>query len=162
MAVAVQQDSVQKERCQREAKSDNKLTRLWLQWWKLLFWDLISARGECLRSILILTIYINVGIEIHRLTNLINFVIYKKINKVIIEHKDILTRFQYNLIEKFFNSYCVEIIHIEKNDVSEEEDLVTDMVSLMASFSGKMYGRRSAKRRKEAKVLKENEENSNI
>lgn len=96
------------------------------------------------------------------LTKLINLVIDKKINKVIIEHKDRLTRFQYNLIEKFFNSYCVEIIHIEKNDVSEEEDLVTDMVSLMASFSGKMYGRRSAKRRKEAKVLKENEENSNI
>jgi len=88
------------------------------------------------------------------LTKLINLVIDKRINKVIIEHKDRLTRFQYNLIEKFFNSYGTEIIHIEKNDVSEEEDLVTDMVSLMASFSGKMYGRRSAKRRKEAKQEK--------
>jgi len=90
------------------------------------------------------------------LTKLINLVIDKKINKVIIEHKDRLTRFQYNLIEKFFNSYGVEIIHTEKNDVSEEEDLVTDMVSLMASFSGKMYGRSSAKRRKDAKQEKIN------
>jgi hypothetical protein len=42
----------------------------------------------------------------------------------------------------------VEIIHIEKNDVTQEEDLVTDIISLMASFSGKIYGRRSAERRK--------------
>jgi len=86
------------------------------------------------------------------LNKLINLVIDKKINKVIIEHKDRLTRFQYNLIEKFFNSYGVEIIHVEKNDVSEEEDLATDIVSLMASFSGKLYGKRSAKRRKEKKI----------
>jgi len=90
------------------------------------------------------------------LNKLINLVIGKKINKTIIEHKDRLTRFQYNLIEKFFNSYGVEIIHVEKNDISEQEDLVTDMVSLMASFSGKLYGKRSAKRRKEAKEEKIN------
>ncbi len=79
---------------------------------------------------------------------LTNLVIDKKINKVIIEHKDRLTRFQYNFIEKMFNSYGVEIIHIEKNDVSEQEDLVTDIISLMASFSGKVYGKRSAERRR--------------
>lgn len=77
-----------------------------------------------------------------------NLVIDKKITKLIIEHRDRLTRFQYNFIEKMFNSYGVEIIHIEKNDVSEQEDLVTDIISLMASFSGKLYGRRSAERRK--------------
>lgn len=77
-----------------------------------------------------------------------NLVIDKKITKLIIEHRDRLTRFQYNFIEKMFNSYGVEIIHIEKNDVSEQEDLVSDIMSLMASFSGKLYGRRSAERRK--------------
>lgn len=90
------------------------------------------------------------------LNKLINLVIDKKISKIIIEHKDRLTRFQYNLIEKFFNSYGVEIVHVEKNDISEEEDLATDIISLMASFSGKVYGKRSAKRRKEAKQEKIN------
>lgn len=71
----------------------------------------------------------------------------------IIEHRDRLTRFQYNFIEKMFNSYGVEIIHIEKNDVSEQEDLVTDIISLMVSFSGKVYGKRSAERRKKKKLL---------
>ena len=77
-----------------------------------------------------------------------NLVISKKINKVIIEHRDRLTRFQYNFIEMMYKSYGVEIIHVEKNDVTQEEDLVTDIISLMASFSGKIYGRRSAERRK--------------
>jgi len=81
---------------------------------------------------------------------LLDLVIAGKIEKVVIEHKDRLTRFQYNLIEKFFNSYGVEIEKVENNvDVSEEEELVNDIMMLMASFSGKLYGKRSAKRRKE-------------
>lgn len=84
---------------------------------------------------------------------LTNLVIDLKIKKVIIEHKDRLTRFQYKFIEKMFNSYGVEIIHIENNDVGEQEDLVTDIISLMASFSGKVYGKRSAERRKNKNIL---------
>lgn len=85
-----------------------------------------------------------------------NLVIDKKITKIIIEHRDRLTRFQYNFIVLMYKSYGVEIIHTEKVDVSEQEDLVTDLVSLMASFSGKMYGRRSAERRKNKKEVKNN------
>lgn len=80
-------------------------------------------------------------------------VIGRKISKIIIEHRDRLTRFQYKFIELIYMSYNVEIVHIEKVDVSEQEDLVTDLVSLMASFSGKLYGKRSAERRK---IKKEN------
>jgi excisionase family DNA binding protein len=86
---------------------------------------------------------------------LTNLVINKKITKIIIEHKDRLTRSQYNFIEKMFNTYGVEIIHIEKNDVSEQEDLATDLVSIIASFSGRLYGKRSAERRKNKKKEKE-------
>lgn len=78
-------------------------------------------------------------------------VVEKKISKIIIEHKDRLTRFQYGFIERMFNSYDVEVVHIEKIDVSEEEELVNDLMMLMASFSGKLYGKRSAKRRKQLK-----------
>ena len=50
-----------------------------------------------------------------------------------------------------FNSYNVEIIHTEKNDVSEQEDLATDLISIIASFSGRLYGKRSGERRKNKK-----------
>lgn len=79
---------------------------------------------------------------------LTDLVIKQKVNKIIIEHKDRLTRFQFNFIEKMFNSYDCEIIIVNNADVSSEEELATDMMSLLASFSGKFYGRRSAERRK--------------
>lgn len=82
---------------------------------------------------------------------LTKLVIEKKISKIIIEHKDRLTRFQFGFIERMFNSYGVEIVCVEKVDVSEEEELVNDIMMLMASFSGKLYGKRSAKRRKNKK-----------
>ena len=84
--------------------------------------------------------------------NLCKLVTDKKINKVVIEHKDRLTRFQYNLIEFFFNSYGVEIELLDKKEYTEQEELVNDMMMLIASFSGRLYSARAkenAKKRKE-------------
>ena len=83
---------------------------------------------------------------------LCKLVIDKKINKIIIEHKDRLTRFQYNLIEMFFNSYGVEIELVDKKEYTEQEELVNDMMILIASFSGRLYSARAkenSKKRKE-------------
>ena len=76
----------------------------------------------------------------------------KKINKVVIEHKDRLTRFQYNLIEFFFNSYGVDIELTDKKEYTEQEELVNDMMMLIASFSGRLYSARAkenARKRKQ-------------
>lgn len=85
---------------------------------------------------------------------MVDLVIRKKVNKVIIENKDRLTRFQFNLIKTFFNSYDVEIETVENNNISNEEEFVNDIMMLMASFSGKLYGKRSVKRKKEIKEEK--------
>ena len=77
----------------------------------------------------------------------------KKINKVVIEHNDRLTRFQYNLIEFFFNSYGVKIELTDKKEYTEQEELVNDMMMLIASFSGRLY---SARAKENAKKRKEN------
>ena len=81
----------------------------------------------------------------NKLTDLI---IKGKVNKLIVEHKDRLTRFQFNFIKKMYESYGCEVIVINGIDVSSEEELAADMMSLLASFSGKFYGKRSAERRK--------------
>ena len=60
-----------------------------------------------------------------------------------------------NKLIKTMEEKNMKVVHIEKNDVSEQEDLVTDLVSMMVSFSGKMYGRRSAERRKKKKEVKD-------
>ena len=86
-----------------------------------------------------------------RLTDLI---MQGKVNKLIIEHKDRLTRFQYNLIEFFFNSYGVEIELLDKKAYTEQEELVNDMMMLIASFSGKVYSMRAKENRKKRKANK--------
>ncbi len=84
-------------------------------------------------------------------SKLCDMVINREVNKVIIEHKDRLTRFQYNLIEKFFKSYDVKI-EIVNNDTNQEktyqEEMVEDMMMLIASFSGKLYSQRAKQNNK--------------
>ena len=52
---------------------------------------------------------------------------------------------------KKYRNYGCEVIVINGLDVSNEEELAADIMSLLASFSGKFYGRRSAERRKKIK-----------
>ena len=82
-----------------------------------------------------------------------NLVVNGKINKVVIEHKNRFTRFQYNLI-KFFNSYRVEIELLDKKEYTEQEELVNDIMMLIASFSGRLYSARAKENTKKRKVNK--------
>lgn len=84
----------------------------------------------------------------NRLTDL---VVQGKVSKVIIEHKDRLTRFQFDFIRKLFSSYGCDVVVLNGAGVSSEEELAADMMSLLASFSGKFYGRRSVVRKRKAR-----------
>ncbi len=88
---------------------------------------------------------------------LCKLVVEGKIDKVVIEHKDRLTRFQYNLIEFFFNSYGVEIELLDKKEYTEQEELVNDMMMLIASFSGRLYSARAKENNKKRKEKKNKE-----
>ena len=75
-----------------------------------------------------------------------------KINRVVIEHKDRLTRFCFEVFEVFFNSHGVEIECVEEVfPKSFENELVEDMLSLLSSFSSRIYGKRSAENRRKKK-----------
>lgn len=74
-----------------------------------------------------------------RLTDLI---IAGKVNKLVVEHKDRLTRFQFKFIKKMFESYGCEVIVINGVDVSDTEELAADMMSLLASFITKVKNNR--------------------
>lgn len=76
-----------------------------------------------------------------------------KINKVIIEHKDRLTRFQFDFIQKMFLQFGCEIIVLDdKEEVSDEDELTKDIMSLLASFAGRYYGRRRLEHRKKKRL----------
>lgn len=64
------------------------------------------------------------------------------ITRIVVEHKDRLTRFGFNYIEKLWAGELVVI-----NEASDDEqDLMQDFVSLVTSFTARLYGRRRSKR----------------
>lgn len=81
--------------------------------------------------------------------NLLDLITERKINKIVVEYKDRLTRFNFEIIKKLAKGFNVdiEVIDIELNKTFEEE-LVSDIVSLMASFSARLYGKGSSRNRK--------------
>jgi len=95
-----------------------------------------------------------------KLHKLFELVINKQISKVVVEHKDRLTRFNFFIYKTFFNSYGVEIEFVEEVlSKSYENELVEDMLSLLSSFSAKIYSKRGTENRKKRKD-KLNENNS--
>lgn len=71
---------------------------------------------------------------------------------LIVEHKDRLTRFGFNYIETLINKEGrkIEVVNIAED---EKSDLMQDLVSIIYSFSAKMYGLRRSKRNTE-KIMK--------
>ena len=86
--------------------------------------------------------------QLHRL---IGMVMAGKVSNVYITYRDRLTRFGFHYLEAAFRSAGTEIIVVKDIDSekSVQEELVEDMMALIASFSGKLYGLRSGKRKKE-------------
>lgn len=67
---------------------------------------------------------------------------------IIVEHKDRLTRFGFNYIEILLNKEGrkIEVVNMAED---EKSDLMTDLISIIYSFSAKMYGLRRSKRKTE-------------
>ena len=84
-----------------------------------------------------------------KLQKLFELVESKSIDIVFIEHKDRLSRFCFNYLVCYFQSYGVKIEMVESViGKGFEQELVEDILSLMASFSAKIYGKRSSQNRK--------------
>lgn len=80
-----------------------------------------------------------------------------KISKVIIEHKDRLIRFNKNILIKYFNSHGVAVEWVSETlSQSFENELVEDILSIIASFSSKIYRKRASENKKKKKNDKTN------
>lgn len=68
-----------------------------------------------------------------------------KARNIVIEYEDRLARFGIEYIKKFFEEHGVNLIVVEEEDKSPEEELVEDLISIVVSFAGRIYGKRGAK-----------------
>ena len=83
------------------------------------------------------------------LQELIELICSNSIERIVVNYKDRLIRFGFELMEQLCSIYNVkiEIINLT-DDKSYEEELVEDVLSVITVFSAKLYGARSYKSKK--------------
>ena len=96
-----------------------------------------------------------------QLQKLIGMVCAKEVRTIYVTYKDRLTRFGFHYLETMCLAHDTEIIAVKdkESEKSVQEELVEDMMSLIASFSGKLYGMRSGTNKMQKGRLENNEKN---
>ena len=81
----------------------------------------------------------------------------KEITDVAIRYKDRLTRFGYGYLEEYFNSHgvTIHVLDQEEEIKKAQEELADDLISIITSSSGKLYGLHSKKHKELQKTAKE-------
>lgn len=91
------------------------------------------------------------------LKNIIKDVMEYKIDNVVVENKDRLTRFGFDLLEMFFKRFGTKIIVLsDVQNKSYEQELTDDLISIIHYYSMKSYSHRRKLNNIE-NILKEND-----
>ena len=83
------------------------------------------------------------------LLKLFDYVVNRQVDVIVVTYRDRLTRFGFEYLEYFFNKHGVRIEVIfgeEPKDAYQE--LVEDLIEIVTSFAGKLYGMRSHKKKR--------------
>ena len=71
--------------------------------------------------------------------------------RVVIEYKDRIVRYGFETFKSYCESYGVDVIVLKDAEKKEfEEEMVEDIIALIASYSAKLYGRRGGRKKKES------------
>lgn len=86
---------------------------------------------------------------------LLSLILDGKVKRVIITHKDRLSRVGYELFEYLFKNYGTEIVVVSDvaDEKTDEEELFEEIVSLLHCFSMRMYSHRREERLDVEKLL---------
>lgn len=79
---------------------------------------------------------------------MLSLILDGKVERVIITHKDRLSRVGYELFEYLFKNYAttIEVVSDEASQKTDEEELFEEIVSLLHCFSMRMYSHNHAER----------------
>jgi predicted site-specific integrase-resolvase len=90
------------------------------------------------------------GMTIDRkgLNELINQVINYEVDKVIISYKDRLARLNFKTLEELFKNFGTKIIIVNNSENSQtlEQELLNEIISILHTFSMKVYSQRRKKK----------------
>ena len=82
------------------------------------------------------------------LLRLLDYVTSRQVDVVVVAYRDRLTRFGLEYLEFFFRQYGVRVeAALGEEPKDSHQELVEDLVELVTSFAGRLYGLRSRRRR---------------
>ena len=78
-----------------------------------------------------------------KFTDLIDRIIYGEISTVVIAHKDRLARFGYDLLVHLCQTHDCQLIVLNTESLSPEQEMVQDLMTITHCFSARLYGLRN-------------------
>ena len=84
-----------------------------------------------------------------QLSKIIDAACKGRIGRIVVEHRDRLTRFGFKTFERFFNGIgCVVEVLEPVEGKGEYGELVEDILTIIVSFSSRIYGKRGGRKSK--------------
>ena len=77
---------------------------------------------------------------------LLDEVMEQKVKTIVITHKDRFIRFGYDWFERFCMRFHTTILVVNNEELSPQEELVQDIISILHVFSRRLYGLRKYKK----------------
>ena len=86
---------------------------------------------------------------------LLRMILNNEVSKVVVDYPDRLVRFGFEILEEVCKAHNCELVVLNNEDKTSEQELIEDLISILVSFSGKLYGMRSHKYEKVKKCVEE-------
>jgi len=86
---------------------------------------------------------------------LLRMILNNEVSKVIIAYPDRLVRFGFEIVEKVCRAHNCELVVLNKEDKTPEQESIEDLISILVSFSEKLQGMGSREYEKVRKCVEE-------
>ena len=124
---------------------------------------LIKNNDDLINPVILSEVGSGLSDKRQQLQKLLKMVLNNEVSRIFITYEDRLTRFGFEYLKTMCEMHGTEIIVVKDIDVKKsiEQELMEDIMSLMASFSGKLYGTRNKKNKIKEKKGKTDESKGN-
>ena len=128
---------------------------------------LIKSNNDLINPVVLSEVGSGLNDKREQLQKLLRMVLNNEVSRIFITYEDRLTRFGFEYLRTMCEMHGTKIIVVKDIDVKKsiEQELMEDIMSLLASFSGKLYGMRSKKNKikeKKGKATDESKGNKDI
>jgi len=71
---------------------------------------------------------------------LLRMILNNEVSKVVVAYPDRLVRFGFEIVEEVCKAHNCEIVVLNREDETPEQELIEDLISILVSFSGELCG----------------------